>query len=191
MFTARGKVDNKIQDLKAGADHSIAKSFSPRELMDCLKAKSTPIAVTELLTAIRQDALLLSGQQQIILGSDEQLYLNGCINELPSAFSNLVFSAVKYTRPGSTIVLRCYRDQEDTYFQMKGNGPRIDSKLLDFLTQHFYRVDGSRSSQTGGTGLGLATVKHVMLRHQGRLNISSSAAQGSYFTCQFPLTQIV
>lgn len=156
------------------------------------KAESAPIAVTELLTAIRQDALLLSGQQhEITLDSDHQLYLNGCINELRSAFSNLVFNAVKYTPPGSTIALRWYRDQEGAYFQVQDNGPGIDSKHLGFLTQRFYRVDASRSSQTGGTGLGLAIVKHVMLRHQGRLDISSSAAQGSCFTCQFPLAQIV
>lgn len=156
------------------------------------KAETAPINVAELLAAIRQDALALPEyQHQIILAIDEQLYLRGCINELRSAFSNLVFNAVKYTPPGSTIALRWYRDQEGAYFQVQDNGPGIDSKHLGFLTQRFYRVDASRSSQTGGTGLGLAIVKHVMLRHQGRLDISSSAAQGSCFTCQFPLAQIV
>lgn len=153
------------------------------------KAEAAPIDVAELLATIRLDALALSGQQHhITLAVDQQLYLRGCINELRSAFSNLVFNAVRYTPPGSSIELHWYRDQDGAYLQVKDNGPGIDNKHLGFLTQRFYRVDNSRSSQTGGTGLGLAIVKHVLLRHQGRLAINSSAEQGSCFTCQFPLS---
>lgn len=152
------------------------------------KAEATPINVLELLTVIRQDALLLSdNQHHIYLNMDQQLFLQGSINELRSAFSNLLFNAVKYTPAGSTITVHWYRDQAGAYLQVKDNGPGIDSKHLGFLTQRFYRVDDSRSSQTGGTGLGLAIVKHVMLRHQGHLEITSSAGQGSCFTCHFPL----
>ena len=152
------------------------------------KAEATPINVLELLTLIRQDALLLSdNQHHIYLNMDQQLFLQGSINELRSAFSNLLFNAVKYTPAGSTITVHWYRDQAGAYLQVKDNGPGIDSKHLGFLTQRFYRVDDSRSSQTGGTGLGLAIVKHVMLRHQGHLEITSSAGQGSCFTCHFPL----
>lgn len=153
------------------------------------KAETAPINVAALLATIRQDALALPEyQHQITLAVDEQLYLRGCINELRSAFSNLLFNAVKYTPPGSAITLRWYRNQEGVYFQVQDDGPGIDNKHLGFLTQRFYRVDDSRSSQTGGTGLGLAIVKHVMLRHQGRLEITSSAGQGSCFTCHFPLS---
>lgn len=154
------------------------------------KVEEAPINIAELLEAIRLDALALSEQQhQIVLDIDEQLYVRGCINELRSAFSNLVFNAVKYTPHGCTVELHWYHNQDGAYLEVKDNGPGIDSKHLKFLTQRFYRVDDSRSSQTGGTGLGLAIVKHVMLRHQGRLHISSSAEQGSCFTCYFPLTQ--
>ena len=143
-----------------------------------------------LLEAIRVDALALSAQQHtILIHADTQLYLRGAANELRSAFSNLVFNAVKYTPQGSTIELRWYHDKDGAYLQVKDNGPGIDGKHLKFLTQRFYRVDSSRSSQTGGTGLGLAIVKHVLLRHQGRLGISSSTAQGSCFSCYFPLSQ--
>lgn len=152
------------------------------------KVEAAPINVVELLTAIRLDALALSEHHQITLDIDEQLYVRGCVNEVRSAFSNLVFNAVQYTPPGSTIELHWYHDQDGAYLEVKDNGPGIDSQHLKFLTQRFYRVDDSRSSQTGGTGLGLAIVKHVMLRHQGRLHISSSA-HGSCFTCYFPLSQ--
>ncbi len=119
----------------------------------------------------------------MLLDVDQQLYVRGSASALRSAFSNLVFNAVKYTPQGSTIELRWYYDRDGAFLEVKDNGPGIDSKHLAFLTQRFYRVDSSRSSQTGGTGLGLAIVKHVLLRHQGRLQISSSAAHGSCFTC--------
>ena len=156
------------------------------------KAESKPIDVAELLASIRVDALALSNQQhQISLECEPSLYLRGCANELRSAFSNLVFNAVKYTPAGSLIQLSWQQDQKGVHFSVQDNGPGIDSKHLNFLTQRFYRVDSSRSSQTGGTGLGLAIVKHILLRHHGRLEISSTLGKGSTFTCHFPLSQLV
>ena len=156
------------------------------------KAESKPIDVAELLGSIRVDALALSNQQhQISLECEPSLYLRGCANELRSAFSNLVFNAVKYTPAGSLIQLSWQQDQKGVHFSVQDNGPGIDSKHLNFLTQRFYRVDNSRSSQTGGTGLGLAIVKHILLRHHGRLEISSTLGKGSTFTCHFPLSQLV
>jgi len=68
---------------------------------------------------------------------------------------------------------------------VQDNGPGFDSKHIPHLTQRFYRVEQSRNSGTGGTGLGLAIVKHVLLRHDGELQISSEVGVGSTFTCIF------
>lgn len=155
------------------------------------KATAEPISILDLLTTIRADALALSEHQhEILLDVQDSLRLRGNATELRSAFSNLVFNAVKYTPPGSRIELRWQHDEDSAYLQVTDNGPGIDSKHLNFLTQRFYRVDGSRASHTGGTGLGLAIVKHVMLRHQGRLEISNNPDQGCCFTCHFPLAHI-
>ena len=154
------------------------------------KAEVEPIHVAAVLEAIRVDAIALSEHQHdIILDVDAHLYLRGAAQELRSAFSNLVFNAVKYTPQGSCIRVQWDHDQDGAYLAASDNGPGIDNQHLGALTQRFYRVDSSRSSQTGGTGLGLAIVKHVLLRHQGRLDISSAAEQGSCFTCFFPLSQ--
>lgn len=180
-----------MTEQSARMEHLVAEllTLSRLETSD-FKAEAAPINIAELLAAIRLDALALSEHQhQVTLNIDERLYVRGSLTELRSAFSNLVFNAVKYTPHGSIIELHWYHDQDGAYLEVKDNGPGIDSKHLKFLTQRFYRVDTSRSSHTGGTGLGLAIVKHVMLRHQGRLSISSSAHQGSCFTCYFPLTQ--
>jgi hypothetical protein len=69
-------------------------------------------------------------------------------------------------------------------------GIGIDEQHISRLTERFYRVDKSRSRETQGTGLGLAIVKHVLLRHGGRLKISSTPGQGSTFTASLPNTSL-
>ncbi|WP_292256627.1 phosphate regulon sensor histidine kinase PhoR [Marinospirillum sp.] len=150
-----------------------------------------PIAVQELLKSIRNDALALSGNKhQILLEADDHLKVYGSEKELRSAFSNLVFNAVKYTPASTEIRLRWYHDHTGAHLDVVDQGVGIDPQHLPRLTERFYRVDQGRSSNTGGTGLGLAIVKHVMLRHRGRLGIASQLGEGSCFTCHFPLSRI-
>ena len=147
-----------------------------------------PVNVAALLETIRNDALALSAEQQhlISLDADASLALRGSESELHSAFSNLLFNAVKYSPPGGQIHLRWWRDEYGAHLAVTDSGIGIEPKHLPRLTERFYRVDSSRASSTGGTGLGLAIVKHVLLRHQGRLDIDSTPGKGSTFTCSFP-----
>ena len=161
--------------------------------------EAEPILVANLLNSIRVDALALSkshlaknqqtaDQHSILLEVDQQLGLYGSEKELRSAFSNLVFNAVKYTPAGTEIVLRWYQDAKGAYLEVKDKGQGIDRACLPHLTERFYRIDKGRSSSTGGTGLGLAIVKHVLLRHQAQLEVTSKQDVGSCFTCCFPLS---
>jgi two-component system phosphate regulon sensor histidine kinase PhoR len=70
-------------------------------------------------------------------------------------------------------------------------GPGIASEHLPRLTERFYRVDRSRSRESGGTGLGLAIAKHVMQRHGGELKIESEVGKGSKFTLIFPASRVL
>ncbi len=166
-------------------------------LLAKLEATSYPshneaVNVALMLGAIQRDAQSLSADKahQISLEADAQLRLKGDEMELRSAFSNLVFNAVKYTQAGGQIRIVWWRDEHGAHLAVADNGPGIESKHLPRLTERFYRVDSSRASNTGGTGLGLAIVKHVLLRHQGRLDIQSKPGQGSQFSCHFPPGQI-
>lgn len=152
-----------------------------------------PIPVVRLLSAIKTDAQALSGERahRITLDADAALNLKGSETEVRSAFSNLVFNAIKYTPDKGEVRIRWWRDEKGAYLSVEDNGPGIDAKHLPRLTERFYRVDSSRASKTGGTGLGLAIVKHVLLRHKGKLNIQSTLNKGSTFTCCFPLSQVV
>jgi two-component system phosphate regulon sensor histidine kinase PhoR len=75
-------------------------------------------------------------------------------------------------------------------FSVKDTGPGIAAEHLPRLSERFYRVDRSRSRETGGTGLGLAITKHVMQRHGGELRIESVLGQGSTFKLVFPSSRV-
>ncbi|WP_229775579.1 phosphate regulon sensor histidine kinase PhoR [Pseudomonas laurentiana] len=151
-----------------------------------------PVSINTLLQSIKSDAKALSGQrnQNITLETEGDVYLKGSEAELRSAFSNLIFNAVKYTQDGGQIRIRWWSDAQGAHLSVQDSGIGIDPKHLPRLTERFYRVDSSRASNTGGTGLGLAIVKHVLLRHRGRLEISSVLGHGSTFTCHFASTQL-
>ena len=147
-----------------------------------------PVPIHSMVTHIRDDALLLGQDkgQQVEMQLEPETSLLGQESEVYSAFSNLVFNAVRYTPSGGQIKLRWWTDKEGAHFSVQDNGQGIDSIHLPRLQERFYRVDESRSSDSGGTGLGLAIVKHVMLRHGGKLSIKSQLGKGSTFTCHFP-----
>ncbi|WP_339489009.1 phosphate regulon sensor histidine kinase PhoR [Pseudomonas sp. EL_65y_Pfl2_R95] len=152
-----------------------------------------PVAVDVMLQSIQSDAQALSGERKhrITLEADPQLKLKGSEAELRSAFSNLVFNAVKYTPDQGEIHIRWWGDVSGAHLSVKDTGNGIEAKHIPRLTERFYRVDSSRASNTGGTGLGLAIVKHVLLRHRALLDISSVMGKGSNFTCNFPPMQVV
>jgi two-component system, OmpR family, phosphate regulon sensor histidine kinase PhoR len=75
-------------------------------------------------------------------------------------------------------------------FVVKDSGPGISPEHLPRLSERFYRVDRSRSRETGGTGLGLAIVKHVTQRHGGELQVESTVGGGSQFTIQLPARRV-
>jgi two-component system phosphate regulon sensor histidine kinase PhoR len=115
----------------------------------------------------------------------------GAQSELLSAMSNLVSNAVRYTPAGGRIEVR-WQPLPDgrAEFSVKDSGPGIAPEHLPRLTERFYRVDPSRSRETGGTGLGLAIVKHVVQRHGAELRIESTLGQGSRFAIVFPASRL-
>lgn len=146
------------------------------------------VDVPALLKTLYEEGRSLSnGQHQIRVEIDSKAKLNGNTDELHSAFSNLVTNAIRYTPPGGDVVLR-WQEQPDGHlvFSVKDSGIGIAPQHISRLTERFYRVDRSRSRETGGTGLGLAIVKHIAMRHQAQLEIVSEEGRGSTFSIVFP-----
>ena len=153
---------------------------------------SQPVAVDLLLLSIKSDAQALSGarRHRLQLQADPHLKLKGSEAELRSAFSNLIFNAVKYSPDESEISIRWLSDEQGAHLAVQDSGIGIEARHIPRLTERFYRVDASRASTTGGTGLGLAIVKHVLLRHRASLEINSVLGHGSTFTCHFAPAQV-
>ncbi|HHT9026910.1 TPA: phosphate regulon sensor histidine kinase PhoR [Burkholderia cenocepacia] len=141
---------------------------------------------------LKEDAQTLSsGHHDIAFSIDETLGVTGAQTELFSAFANLVTNAIRYTPDGGKIVVSWRREGAQGVFSVTDSGFGIPAADLPRLTERFYRVDRSRSRDTGGTGLGLAIVKHVLQRHDAHLYVQSEEGRGSTFTARFPGSRII
>jgi two-component system phosphate regulon sensor histidine kinase PhoR len=148
--------------------------------------------VNALLNMVMNEAKGLSGRRHTItLDADPALALIASSQELHSAFSNLVSNAIRYTPDGGNISLKWEVRNHEAVFSVTDTGLGIEQKHIDRLTERFYRVDRSRSRETGGTGLGLSIVKHILSRHQARLEVESEFGKGSTFSAVFPKSRIV
>lgn len=144
---------------------------------------SQAIPMVKLLEKLRLDAEGLSqGQHQITFNNRTDKNILGDEAEMYSAFSNLVFNAVRYTPEGGKIDVVWENTDHGAEFSVADTGPGIAEEHIPRLTERFYRIDRSRSRETGGTGLGMAIVKHVINRHQGELKIQSVLGEGSRFS---------
>jgi len=150
------------------------------------------VAIRPLLERVRADALALSaGRHRIKLHGSPAVDLLGSEGELASAFGNLVSNAIRYTPQDGEVRLVWLELADGASFSVEDSGIGIASEHLPRLTERFYRVDRSRSRETGGTGLGLAIVKHAVARHQAHLEVESKPGQGSRFTIRFPAKRTV
>ena len=159
---------------------------SPRPTCD----RWTPVA--RLFAQVESEARGLSAGRHTlrfnVQGDDE---LAGNESEWTSAVANLVSNAVRYTPSGGTITVTwTHRPDGNAEIEVKDTGPGIAREHIGRLTERFYRVDGSRSRDTGGTGLGLSIVKHVVQRHGGELDIQSELGRGSTFRIGVPASRV-
>jgi two-component system phosphate regulon sensor histidine kinase PhoR len=150
------------------------------------------VDIKPMLVSIKEETLaVFRANLTINIDCDESIRLLGNPDELRSAFTNLIINAAKYTQQDGLISIRWYSDERHAYLEVEDDGEGIDAYHLPRITERFYRVDKSRSVETGGTGLGLAIVKHILLRHQAELKISSEPDNGSTFCCVFPANRAV
>jgi two-component system phosphate regulon sensor histidine kinase PhoR len=155
--------------------------------MDDRSAEVSPVDVPEEIRLLVHETEALSdGRHELVTEVDPDLLVIGNQLELRSAFSNLVYNAVKHTPVGSRVGVVWCEDGSGPSFRVEDNGEGIAPEHIPRLTERFYRVDKARSRASGGTGLGLAIVHHVLNRHDARLVIASEVGKGSSFTCRFP-----
>ena len=155
------------------------------------EAPFAPVDVPALMHGIQRDALALGyGPREVAVEAKDTAWVLGSESELFSAFSNLVFNAMRYTPDTGRVTMRWRVEEDGAYLSVTDTGVGIAPEHLPRLTERFYRVDRSRSRDSGGTGLGLAIVKHVLQRHDAELEVESEPGKGSTFTCHFPMDRL-
>ena len=164
-----------------------------------LNAHLRPDKEVDLAAIIRQ---VVDGLQTLARDRDvvvrmsalaDRVIVRGDRDELLRVFENLVENALKYAASGKRIDISLSIGESagglrEARVSVRDYGPGIAPDHLPRLTERFYRVDVSESRAQGGTGLGLALVKHILNRHGGRLTIESALGQGATFTAHLPLS---
>jgi two-component system phosphate regulon sensor histidine kinase PhoR len=163
-----------------------------------LNAHLKPVTPVDLAVIVRQ---VVDGLQTLARDRDVDIKVNtpgapvvvsGDRDELIRALENLVENALKYGAAGKRVDIMLAPGQTragtpEARLSVRDYGPGIAPEHLPRLTERFYRVDVADSRQQGGTGLGLALVKHVLNRHGGRLSIESTLGAGATFIMHLPL----
>ncbi len=156
-----------------------------------MPARESAIDVQALLRTLHEEARALSGaRHSIVLEPGPAAMLWGDEREVRSAIANLVSNAVRYTPKDGRITLAWSERDGEGCMSVEDTGIGIETRHVPRITERFYRVDTSRSRETGGTGLGLAIVKHVLTHHQARLEVASEPGKGSRFTAVFPARRV-
>ena len=150
------------------------------------------VPVQRVLAQVQADAEALSAKRHALsFNGTQALQIAGAEAELLSAATNLVNNAIRYTPAGGSVEVSWVLGADNmAELEVRDSGIGIAREHLPRLTERFYRVDGSRSRDTGGTGLGLSIVKHVAQRHGADLDIRSELGKGSSFKLAFPAARV-
>jgi two-component system phosphate regulon sensor histidine kinase PhoR len=154
----------------------------------------TPVDVTPIVRQVADGLQTLARDAGVaveIVAPADPLMVLGDRDELTRLFENLIENGLKYGASGKRVDIALTRavspdGKGEVRVSVRDYGPGIAAEHLPRLTERFYRVDVGQSRSQGGTGLGLALVKHILNRHQGRLAIDSREGEGATFTVRLP-----
>jgi two-component system phosphate regulon sensor histidine kinase PhoR len=158
-------------------------------------APNTPVDLAPIVRQVADGLQTLARDRAVeikLTTPPEPLVVLGDRDELIRALENLVENALKYGEAGKRVDITLTRAETragtpEARIAVRDYGPGIAPEHLPRLTERFYRVDVADSRAQGGTGLGLALVKHVLNRHGGRLSVESTRGQGATFVMHLPL----
>jgi two-component system phosphate regulon sensor histidine kinase PhoR len=153
----------------------------------------TPVDLVPIVRQVADGLETLARDRDVVVHVEaaSALTVPGDRDELVRVFENLIENALKYGAPGKRVDITLARGvspegEPEARVGVRDYGPGISPEHLPRLTERFYRVDACDSRAQGGTGLGLALVKHILNRHRGRLSIESMPGAGATFTVYLP-----
>jgi two-component system phosphate regulon sensor histidine kinase PhoR len=168
-----------IDDLLSLSRAEMGVSVHPEQIID----------VVNIVRQVADGLRPLAQERDVAIKIDAQvepLNVRGDHDELVRLFENLIENALKYGGTGKKVDVTLAHAERTARISVRDYGPGIAAEHLPRLTERFYRVDVLESRAQGGTGLGLALVKHILNRHRGRLTIESEPGEGASFTVELP-----
>ena len=158
--------------------------------MPPVEIKKEKVSVSEVTESVLQQLEKVKVSKELRVSTEfDTPYVWGDPRKVEQVLMNLTHNAMKYAPVKSHIQIRWKHAPHEDILVVEDDGPGISPEHRDRLFERFYRVDKGRSREVGGTGLGLSIVKHIMIRHGGKVDLDSTA-QGTSFTCTFPREQI-
>lgn len=154
-------------------DDSAAISFSSVDVYEiaekCVKALSVNAELKGINVTLTGESTFIKGNSSLL---EEMIY-------------NLIDNAIRYNRENGSICVTVTDSEKETVISVKDTGIGIDEKYQERVFERFFRVDKSRSKETGGTGLGLAIVKHIAKIHGADIQIQSKIGEGTEISVHF------
>lgn len=187
----RGQLDQAGDFLRIALTNANRLKSLVEDLLDLSAIESgkelilSDVSVREVTEAVMRQ-INVSAHQVLVSYDFETMLADQ--KRLEQVLRNLLENAVRYVPEGRQIEIRwkISADKDKLFLIVNDNGPGIASEHLARLFERFYRVDEARSRATGGTGIGLSIVKHIVQRHGGKVSVNSEVGKGSEFICEFP-----
>ena len=160
--------------------------FFARSTTGTLEAHFMVTDASELLEEVYNGVLLIAEDREILLGRNDKASIYAEPGSVKQMLRIFIDNAIKYTPAGGYIYLSCEADETQVCFKVRDTGIGIPKEDLERVFERFYRVDSSRTKETGGSGLGLSIAKYIAKGNNARLELTSELHKGTTVTAIFP-----
>jgi two-component system, OmpR family, sensor histidine kinase ArlS len=161
--------------------------FLARGDKETQRIEKTDFDTKELIDEVIKETKLIDDTHEIVSVRNEGIIFNADRSLLKEVLRIFVDNSVKYTPAGGKIELQCYSQDNRILLIVEDNGTGISKEDLPYIFDRFYRADKSRTKNTGGTGLGMAIAKWIVLKHGGDIKVQSEINIGTKITISLPL----
>lgn len=134
----------------------------------------------------RLQAFAETNDVQLFFEGEEDVFITGSQTMIEQIVYNLIENGIRYNQPGGQVILTLITEEGGPTLSVRDTGCGIPEDMQDKIFERFFRMDKSRSKETGGTGLGLAIVKHGIAYHGGTVQVESEEGRGTTFVLRFP-----
>jgi len=196
MLDRWGKDDGKVLEESIAAIKSEAEDmksliekllFLARGDKDAQRIEKADFPINELIDEIVRETKLIDDKHEILCPRNEGIRVFADYSLMKESIRIFVDNSLKYTPEGGKVELQCYLQNNKAVITIEDTGIGIPKEDIPYVFDRFYRADKSRTKQTGGTGLGMAIAKWIILRHDGAIRVQSEVNIGTKIEVTIPI----